>query len=169
MGCEEEVTTEEYVAHFDAKIMDKYPKTLSFKGASYRLTMKEFVYNGKQFLRIEVLDVSGNALALILHLVKTGSCRYHSPANSMFDISEELLGTEIGRFIMKSLLAELSKIGYSFIVERAYEQDLENKKFYESLGFNFISGLSGDLFVLKNLPLRPCEEECLSKIMKMDY
>lgn len=163
--CKDEITTEEYVSHFDAKLSAGYPKIIKHDGKEYELILKEFTYNDKQFVRIEVVNPTDNSILLIFHLVKTGLCRYHSTVNSMYDISEQLLGTELGNFIMKRALSTLKRIGFSFIVEKAFDKDMNHKDFYKQLGFKFIHGHKGEFIMLTNGKLNDSEKLCFKSIV----
>ncbi|MGC8924263.1 MAG: hypothetical protein ACP5KJ_03675 [Candidatus Micrarchaeia archaeon] len=188
MVCGLEVTTEEYVAHFDADACTGYPKVLHYKNEEYLLIAKEFKYTTKgsnverHFLRVEIWDSAQEKIQMMILLIKSDGCRFHSPANPNFDISEEVFNTELGLFLMDKFIETISKFGYSFLVEeifpdelgynrdtRTYDVDMYNKlkKFYEKFGFQvyFDANSGKGYMVLKNEPLSEKETSCYARIV----
>lgn len=183
-SCSKEVSTEEYAAHFDADLHPDYPKILKWANKSYVLKVKEFKYAAKgsseerHFLRVEIWDAPQDRIEMMILLVKSEHCRFHSPMNPNFDIKPELLGSSEGAYLLKAMLETLARFDFSFLVEEIYPDDVgydqskkrynakkyaKLKSFYNKLGFSFeFDKDTGKGYVmLKKDNLAQSEEECL--------
>lgn len=185
--CSSEITTEEYVSHFDAEPCVGYPKKLSYKDKEYVLIVKEFDYTAKgstipkHFLRVEIWDSAQEKIQLMILLTKSKNCRFHSPINPNFDIGEGIFGTEYGIFLMDEFISVLKKFGYAFLIEEIFPEEVDYnpesktynlqmyhaiQEFYGRFGFRvYFNPESGKGYiVLKNEPLSDAEFRCFSQI-----
>ncbi len=184
-NCNEEVTTEEYAAHFDAVLYPGYPHIVRYGGKDYVVKVKEFKYMAKgrteerHFLRVEIWDAPQEKIQMMVLLTKSMDCRFHSPINPNFDIRPELMGSEVGAYLLRVMLDIIAKFGFSFLVEEIYGEDVGYdplkkrynakryalvKKFYANLGFEFMfdNELGRGYVMLLNGMLAPSEESCLN-------
>lgn len=188
-SCSEPLTTEEYAAHFEAQPAKGYPKIIRHHGRKYILNVKEFSYaskltpnNIKQMLRIEIWDVSLEKIQLMVTLIKSQNCRYHSPVNPNFDIRPEYICHSTGVFLIKTMLQELRRHKFAFIVEEVYPDDVEYDRkartasprrleqvmqFYAKNGIRveFDDASGKGILVIEQDDLTPSEKECRDRII----
>jgi hypothetical protein len=124
MSLPHEITHEEYISIFNAKNIPGYPKKLKYKDDFYDLNIRKFEYKGKHFMKAEVWKDKEEKLYSTITLVKTPRARYHSPSNSQFNIELDIVGTELGVFLLKEMLLTLIKMKIAFIVEDIYPEDI---------------------------------------------
>jgi hypothetical protein len=152
MASPYEITEEEYISHFTAKPIKRYPKKIKIKKEFYNVIIKEYEYESKIFLRGEVWDDAMDKLYTMITLIKTPRARYHSPLNSWFDIEPKIIGTNEGRVMVKEMIKCIIKRKVAFIIEDIFPEDImynalnktydeekynKVKEFYEGVGLEF--------------------------------
>lgn len=188
-NCSEPLTTEEYAAHFEAQPAKGYPRIIRHHGRKYILNVKEFSYaskltpnNVKQMLRIEIWDVGLEKIQLMITLVKSKDCRYHSPLHPNFDIRPEYICHSTGIFLIKTMLRELRRHKFAFIVEEVYPDDVgydwearaacprrleQVMQFYARNGIKieFDNASGKGILIIEQDNLTPSEKECRDRII----
>jgi|GEM_PF-2875976 len=187
--CRDDLTNEEYFSYLDVAPAQGYPKKLTYGNKIYLLIVKNFTYTGKitkkerQLLSAEIWDEAMESKKIGIILVKSDNCRFHSPSNPNFNMVPELFGTEEGKFYMTKIIEALSEIGFSFLIEEVFGEDVgynhlsktydkekyaKIRDFFISCGFTFTfnKAKGRGQVILKAEKLTEHEKKCFSQIKK---